>query len=197
VKLTPPFPYIYNTPMQIDISKLLKAPGEAESIKFNDLIRYADDLVKIVAPVKADLRLVNTGRTILLTGTAQTKVQLVCCRCLKPFILPVKLDLEEEYTVKREKKDAVGPNAGARGAKRAAAVEVELKDQDFVFEIGADNTIDLFEAIRQNLLAAIPIKPICNDKCKGLLVPGGEKAREKPVDPRLAKLKDLKIRRTR
>ena len=183
--------------MQIDVSKLLKAPGEKEEVKFNDLIHYEDDAVKIVSPVRAGLRLVNTGRTILLTGTAQMKVQLTCCRCLKPFILPVKLELEEEYALKHRKEEekvsgCLGASRGRRKTGKDRVAEVELRDEDFVFEIGADNTIDLFEAIRQNLLATIPIKPICNDKCKGLLVPGEVNSGKKAIDPRLKKLEEWK-----
>ncbi|MBU0687568.1 MAG: DUF177 domain-containing protein [Candidatus Margulisbacteria bacterium] len=167
--------------MKIDISHILKAAGEKESVKFDDVIHYEDENVKISSPVKLNASLVNTGKTILLTGTAELSVELTCCRCLKKFNFPVKLDLDEEYSIATRH-----PHA------KKSAEEVELRDEDFVFEIGGDNTIDLFEAIRQNLLSAVPIKPLCKETCQGFVEK--EKKAETQVDPRLEKLKKFKHR---
>lgn len=164
--------------MKIDVSHILKAAGEEEVVRFDDVLRYQDENVKITSPVKINAKLVNTGKSILLTGTAELKAELTCCRCLKKFKYPVKLELEDEYSI-----------ATLHAKAKKENEEIELKDDDFVFEIGGDNTIDLFEAIRQNLLTAIPIKPLCNNKCKGFLVK--EKQAEKKVDPRLEKLKEI------
>ena len=165
--------------MKIDISHILKSAGEQEKVKFDDVIEYEDDNVKIVSPVKVDAKLINTGKTILLTGKVELQVELTCCRCLKAFKCPMTLYLEEEYSL-------LTSHAKARKEEQ----EIELKDEDFVFEIGGDNTIDLFEAIRQNLLTVVPLKPLCRKKCKGIKIK--EKSKDKQIDPRLAKLKKLK-----
>jgi uncharacterized protein len=157
--------------------------GEDEALNFEEVVNYTDEDLKIISPVKVSARLVNTGKTILLAGTAALQVELTCCRCLRSFIYPVKLELDEEY----------GFSGRAAGRKRRTK-EIELKDADFVFAIESDNTIDLFEAIRQNLISAIPMKPLCREKCKGILVPERNKGlqKEKKIDPRLEKLREFK-----
>jgi len=46
--------------------------------------------------------------------------------------------------------------------------ETELKESDFVYPVEKDNTIDLNELIRQNILLALPIKSLCDNNCKGV-----------------------------
>ena len=167
--------------MKIDVSHILKTAGDEEVIKFDDVIQYQDENVKITSPVKIKAKLVNTGKLILLTGTAQLEAEFTCCRCLKKFKKPLKLELEDQYSI-----------AALHTKAKKEGEEVELTDNDFVLEIGGDNTIDLFEAIRQNLLAAMPIKPLCNAKCEGFTQKGSKP--KKKVDPRLEKLKEIEKR---
>lgn len=145
--------------LKINVSEILKATGNEEHIQTSEEVLYPDQGLNIVAPIDIDVRLLNSGETILLTGTVKTKIRLTCCRCLKDFDLPVTLDLEEEYGSKLSPKKK-------RSAK--SKKEIELKEEDFIFQIGSDNTIDLSEAIRQNLLTTLPIKPLCKPDCSGI-----------------------------
>ncbi|MCX5726962.1 MAG: DUF177 domain-containing protein [Candidatus Saganbacteria bacterium] len=141
--------------MKIDVSQILKAVGNEERAKASEEVSYPE--LNIVSPVDIDIKLLNIGKGILLNGTIATKVRLNCCRCLLDFELPLDLDIEEEYSFKP-----------ARLPFKKGKREIELKEEDFVFEIEPDNTIDLGEAIRQNIITALPIKPLCSDLCKGI-----------------------------
>lgn len=170
--------------MKIDVTDLLKSVGSELKInKIESLVFPADDAkdedaLVLMSPVQVKLKLTNTGDTILVSGTIKTDLKLCCCRCLKDFKYPVSIKIEEEYS----KKSPVF---------RTKIKEVELKEKDFVFEIGGNNVIDLDEAIRQNLIVNIPIKPICSKTCK---IEGISAEKGKSIDPRLIKLKSLKIK---
>ena len=179
--------------MKIDVTDLLKSFGaeikidRSETLSFpparSDTRRVGDadkeDRLNLTSPVHVKLKLMNTGRSVLVYGTLKTTIKLSCSRCLKDFDLPVAIKIEEEYS-----KRQAPPRAGKAGE------EIELKDKDFVFEIGEDNIIDLDEAIRQNIIVDLPIKPICNKACK---LPEAVKDKKKKTDPRLAKLRSLKL----
>jgi len=139
---------------KIDVSELLKAVGNEERVKTSEEFNFTE--LNIVAPIDINIKLLNIGKGILLSGTIGTVVRLSCCRCLEEFDLTVNLEIEEEYSFKQSQ-------APKKGKK-----EIELKEKDFVFPIESDNTIDLGEAIRQNILTALPIKPLCSDLCKGI-----------------------------
>ncbi len=162
--------------MKIDITNLLKRTGNGVRIKEEETLSFPEDGLTTTGPVKVAVHLVNIGNSILVTGNFKAKVKLACVRCLKEFECPIMVGMEEEYA----RTPRTVPSKGG---------EVELKEKDFTFEIDDDNTIDLTEAIRQNLLIALPIKPLCSKSCKGIDSTKGKK--EKGVDPRLAKLKDI------
>ena len=166
--------------MKIDISDLLKSVGAELKIDKSEDLKFNKDELNLSSPVSLKLSLVNTGKTVLVSGTLKTKVRLECSRCLKEFEYPVSIKIEEEYVSKA----STGRN------KREEPEELELKDDDFVFEIDEKNIIDLDEAIRQNIIVSLPIKQLCSKSCS---VDKLVKSKEKSVDPRLEKLKSIKI----
>jgi uncharacterized protein len=109
-----------------------------------------------------------------------TKVRLACCRCLKEFDLPLDIEIEEEYS----KRIVTERRSQTKN-------DVKLNEEDFIFPVSEDNKIDMTEAIRQNILTSLPIKPLCNEACRGL--PADKKSVKLP-DPRLLKLKEIKGR---
>jgi uncharacterized protein len=186
--------------MKIDVTDLLKSFGAEIKLDRSETLSFPptrfdasldarqarrvgdadkEDRLNLTSPVHVKLKLMNTGGTILVSGTLKTTVKLNCSRCLKDFDLPVDIKIEEEYS-----KRQVPPRAGKAGE------EIELKEKDFVFEIGEDNIIDLDEAIRQNIIVSLPIKTVCNKACK---LPEIVKDKEKKIDPRLAKLATIKL----
>ena len=138
--------------IRVDITPLLKSVGLKLKIDESETVSYPEDNLILTSPVHVKGEFLNTGRTILFSGKVETTARLNCSRCLKEFDQPVSFGLEEEYS--REKPDR---------AKRSG--EVRLKKEDFVLEVEPDNTIDLSEAIRQDLLTELPIRPLCNENC--------------------------------
>jgi uncharacterized protein len=172
--------------MKIDVTDLLKSFGAQLKIDRSETLSFPpmgdadkEDRLNLTSPVHVKLKLTNTGGAVLVSGTLKTTVKLSCCRCLKDFDLPVVLKIEEEYS-KRQSAPRVGK----------AGEEIELKEKDFVFEIGEDNIIDLDEAIRQNIIVDLPLKPVCNKACK---LPETVKDKKNVADPRLAKLATIKL----
>ena len=87
-------------------------------------------------------------------NSAETEAELNCSRCLKSFKQPLLINIEENF-----EKDQP-PVKGKKGG------EIEIREEDFVSPIEKDNTIDISEVIRQNLLLALPIKPLCDLNCQ-------------------------------
>jgi len=166
--------------MKIEVGDLLKKTGKETSIKGEVDVSFPVEEINVRGPVRYALKLMNVGDAILVTGTLKGNVLLTCVRCLKEFETPLTVEVEEQY----------GPKE--RFPERTEE-EVELKEKDFTFNIDEEGVIDLTEAIRQNLITALPIKPLCDKKCRGI---GGQgsgigESKKTNIDPRLSKLKDL------
>jgi len=142
-------------PIKIDITPLLKSVGNKLRIDEKETVSYLEDGLDLTSPITIEGEMVNAGRGILFEGKISTMVRLNCSRCLKEIEVPLSFEMEEEFR-----------RRGREGADRK--VKVELQDEDFYSEILSDNTIDLSEAVRQDLLTELPMQPLCNEECKGV-----------------------------
>jgi uncharacterized protein len=144
--------------VKIDLTELLYQVGNVANVKIDvneHEINVLGGGLNLTQPAKVALKLVNTGNLVIAEGSLSAEVKLECSRCLKDFSLPINLKIKEEFA-----KKAVLP--------KAKAGELELHENDFVAEIDKDNTFDLSDMVRQNLLLALPIKPLCDKNCQGL-----------------------------
>jgi uncharacterized protein len=141
--------------MKIDLTELLRKVGNESHLHLESKLSFPDDGLTLTKPVKMELDLFNNGNSVLLQGSLATEAELACSRCLNNFRKKMTVKLAEEYV--RE----LPLPAGKKGGR-----ETELREKDFVYPIEKDNTIDLTEIIRQNLLLAMPIRILCQENCK-------------------------------
>jgi uncharacterized protein len=146
--------------VKLDLTELLRGVGNEADIEDVENVQFPEDQLKLSQPLKVLLHLVNTGNSVLINGKGETALEVACSRCLQPFSLPVSFEIKEEFV--RQMPD----NLSKR--KHKSGEEIELRTGDFIYPIEADNTIDLTELLRQDLLLALPIKMLCKPDCQGL-----------------------------
>ncbi|MCX5749820.1 MAG: DUF177 domain-containing protein [Candidatus Saganbacteria bacterium] len=160
--------------MKIDLTGLLKEIGNDQDVEEQIRVSYPEDGLEITGPVQLSVHLLNAGEMVIVTGKILAEIKLNCSRCLKDFDQQITVDFEELFSKTTK-------NGDGRGGEK------ELGDDDFIFPIEKDNTIDIGEIIRQELISCIPIKTLCDKGCKGIK---GCIENSKKIDPRFAKLKE-------
>jgi uncharacterized protein len=168
--------------MEVNVSQLLKS--SIGSIREYDIDEPADIIgTGVISRVKGHVKLTRTNRGVLVQGTLQSEIPIECSRCLKEFNYPLTVTLEEEFF------PVIDVNSGT---------PLEIPDDPSSFTIDDHHILDLDEAIRQNALLAIPMKPLCREDCAGLcqkcgidLNQGECDCNKTEIDPRWAKLVDL------
>ncbi|MEK6532183.1 MAG: DUF177 domain-containing protein [Deltaproteobacteria bacterium] len=140
---------------------------------------------KFASPVMMHLEILSTGLDVNVSGDIKTELQFSCSRCLKEFRQAFEGSFNVFYTKQAEK-----------------AREKELKPSEIeVNELAADE-LDTTEIAFAQIALEAPIKPMCNEDCRGLCPSCGADlnsgqcrcgAHEK-TDPRFAGLKDFKIK---
>lgn len=130
--------------------------------------------------IKGTVVLTRTNRGILVQGKLQTSIIVECSRCLNHYECPLTINIEEEYF------PVIDINSGTA---------LETPDEPDTFSIDEHHILDLKEAIRQNALLAIPMKPLCKESCPGIcpscgkdLTKGKCKCSDDKIDPRWLKL---------
>jgi uncharacterized protein len=139
----------------------------------------------------ADLELYADGSHAFATGTFKGYLTVACSRCVNEVRLPIDEKLQVTFMPPSEMPTEDEPAAGEDGP------EVAAEDLD-LFPFDGDK-IDLEPLFREQFILAIPFAPLCKEDCKGLCsqcgidLNTGTCACEKPIDPRLAALKGLKL----
>ena len=125
-----------------------------------------DDVIA-VEKVTADLNIQKSGQEFYCQGTVSGLVKLECARCLTEF--------SEERTGDTDFIIAPQPPADEREAD-------VIDDEDYVFLIGDDLRADVTGQVRQSLILALPMKPLCRADCLGLCASCGANRNETPCD---------------
>jgi len=108
-------------------------------------------------PVHVIIHATLSGETVLIDGIAETQVRLPCSRCLEPFDLKIKTGFSA--TAVPEIPSLIDPEA-------ADDIELAADDMDVIAYSG--DSIDLRDEIAQQIIMALPFKPLCRNTCKGL-----------------------------
>ena len=90
-------------------------------------------------------------------GPLEAQLRMQCGRCLEPFDLPVRQELDLFYLPRRA--DAVAEEQED---------EVELSDHDMVVAYYQGDRLDLGETVREQILLGLPLKRLCREDCQGL-----------------------------
>jgi len=168
--------------VQISVSELFKEPiGSTRQYEINKTLDISDGSYE----VQGDVRLLRTGRGILVKGILYTGVEVACSRCLSLFSCPLTLSIEEEYL---PTKDIV------------SGASLPLPEEPGYFTIDEHYILDLTEAIHQYIMLATPMKPLCGEGCAGLCPTCGHNLNQGPcgclpqgLDPRWADLSGLTL----
>jgi uncharacterized protein len=116
--------------------------------------------------VAAELELFRTGREVLARGTLSGEVVALCSRCVGEAHVALDASLEVLFLPR-------GADAPAEGDDPLAQPDVVHYDDDIV---------DVGETLREELLLALPLAPLCREACKGLCPRCGSDLNEGPCD---------------
>lgn len=139
-------------------------------------------------PLRGSLRLFHLAGLIEVEGHFETVVQVACSRCLESFKIP--LEGRFALTFAREL-----PEVEGEGGE-----EVELSADDMGLILFEGDELDLREALQEQVVMALPSRPLCSEDCRGLcpqcgidLNTGSCDCSAPVVKNKFAALKDFKV----
>ena len=134
----------------IDVAQLLKERvGVSESY---DIDKVIDEHAR--SCIKGKLLLMRSSQGIIVRGNLTTKIELTCSRCLSIFPCYTSFDIEEEFLPKVDVYDDVS---------------LSFTEESTDFTISNDKVLDMGELIRQYTLLNLPMKPLCQPDCAGII----------------------------
>jgi uncharacterized protein len=134
----------------------------------------------LAAPALLVLRARAGERGVGLSGRIEAQVRVECSRCLEPCLAPVAVDFEL---------------AAVFEASEFGTVDQRMDPADADLLYAPGGRLDLADLVREQVLLALPLKPVCRVECAGLCPTCGSnrnriecRCRVVQVDPRLAPL---------
>lgn len=139
-------------------------------------------------PLDVELTSIDDGVLVRVwaQSTADTELRGECVRCLDPIGFPWEVDAAEVY------EDV--PRGHKRKAQADDDIQFEGDELDRVLQVENDH-VDIEPLLRDGILAAAPLQPLCSDSCAGLcahcgirLDEAGPDHHHEFLDPRFAAL---------
>ncbi|MDQ4038027.1 MAG: DUF177 domain-containing protein [Actinomycetota bacterium] len=167
------------SPFVVDIRELGRRPGSL--LPVHRTVTAPQGVGVDVIGVQAgdelvlDLRMESVVEGVLVSGTVSGPVVGECSRCLDPIRDIVEVEVVELFAY---------PDSATS----------ETTDEDEVSRLTGD-TIDLEPLVRDGVVLALPVAPLCREDCAGLCVDCGQRWDDLPpdhqhstIDPRWAAL---------
>ena len=177
--------------MRILVDQVTESPKSlrfAEGMEELNRVEGDRSLHEFRFPPSVDVNLVfyRCGRDILFRGSLQGVIGGCCSRCLEPYSFGVEKNFEfvlvPELTETDRKK------------------ELNKEEMEISFYQGAE--INLAPLIREQVLLALPIRPLCTENCRGLCAGCGVNLNEESclcsapeADERLGVFRSLRLNR--
>ncbi|MBI1819626.1 MAG: DUF177 domain-containing protein [Nitrospirae bacterium] len=163
--------------MKIDV---LSIPDEGKEIDYQE-----DPLALQLSPeleLKGEVRirgfLYKTGKTIIVKGIIEAEPHLECGRCSSFFFLPLSFEFDQLFVPKSPQRPVFHKTRDEKkGNRHPKTGKSELSEPESGDEEGIDpfnenwyegSSLSLDEMIREQVLLALPMRPLCTPECKGL-----------------------------
>ena len=178
--------------MKIPVDEIPQSPKE---IKFSENIeelnklysRSSDPDFGFPPLLKVDLVYYRSGADIFFNGSFCGEITGYCGRCLESYSFT--LDKAFAFVLSPE------PARAERGAEELHSAELGLSYY-------STDEIDLSPLIAEQVMLALPTRPLCSESCRGLCEKCGANLNREPCycstergDPRMAIFRTLKVGR--
>lgn len=163
----------------LDLNEVLQHPGKKIAVDVSTELANTPE-VELMGEMQGYLEAVSTGNLLLLTGEFKARAILDCARCGGPLEVLVEFDVDEQFPV-----EGIPASYNTGDYARVAP--------DEPYELFVENALDVDALLRQDLLVALPMQPLCQFGWEGPCPKAIEKElRQSPTGrPEFAKLQSL------
>ncbi|HSF27391.1 MAG TPA: YceD family protein [Actinomycetes bacterium] len=174
------------SPLVADTRELGRRPGSMRRLLRTVAAPagLGNDVIGVPAGIDLELalRLEAVQEGVLVSGTAQAVATGECVRCLGPLQVDLEVELQELFAYEEA---------------RHHHEEVAGESDDAELAVLEGDLVDLEPLLRDAVVLALPLQPVCRDDCSGLCPRCGARLDDDPghhhddVDPRWAALQSV------
>lgn len=106
-----------------------------------------------LSPLQVHLTIAREYDHIRVNGRVETTLRLACARCLAEF----QMEIDSPFTI-----------FYMRAVGQPLDEDVELAEEDMISATYEGDEIDFNTELSEQILLAVPFKPLCKEDCRGL-----------------------------
>lgn len=171
--------------MLYNVAQLLKeGVGASRRYAVDETVEYPGEHWGVLHPT-GGVSLLRTHWGILVQGTARVTLTEECGRCLTGYSQELEAEIEEEFL------PVIDVVTGS---------PLATPNGEEAFFINEHHLLDITEVLRQAIVVARPLQPLCREQCAGLCPECGQdrnvarcRCEGENGDPRWARLKELLV----
>jgi len=157
--------------MMLDLRALENLPARVTLQEEADRLDVQIDGALLLGKATAELDIVPGDQFYYCRGVAVCEAELACSRCLDPYHVTLRGDVE--FSI-REAAGEVVVNG------------VEVAATEYIVSLGTAE-IDIAGPVREALILELPLKPLCREECRGLCPVCGVNRNERACDCKVEK----------
>lgn len=138
--------------MILDLSTLKDLPAHLEIMEDASRLKLSVDGVTTIGQVRAELDIMQGDQIYYCTGKAVCDADMECVRCLELYRTTLEGEIDFSINEVGEERD-LNPE--------------ELPENELVVPAGTTE-VDITDPVREALVLALPLKPLCREECLGL-----------------------------
>jgi uncharacterized protein len=173
-------------PLTYNVAGLLAEPAGStrDYVVAGVVVDLGEDL-RQADPIEGTIHLARTNRGLLVRADLTTSLDEECSRCLREVEVPLELRIEEEALPSLDLQTGV-------------PLDVSLEPD--AVRLNEHHELELEPVVKEAILLAEPIAPLCEPDCPGLCPVCGERLTGGPhdhpdddIDPRLEVLRSFRV----
>lgn len=184
----------HRDPLVFDTHELGRRPGSLRKVSRTVAAPEGLGIIDVIgvpekSEITVELRLESVVEGVLVTGTAEARVEGECVRCLEPVDDEIDVEFQELFYYP-ESDDRV------RGRSAGSTEDLDEDSEEETYRLEGD-FFDLQPVLRDAVVLALPLQPVCQEDCLGLCSECGARLSDDPThhheaaDPRWAALQGL------
>lgn len=136
-----------------------------------DRLNLATTDCEVHDPLRVEAEVMPGGKDLSVSGSVTGTFVRQCVRCLKQYEDPCRIGFRVGYRLSKPS-TAKRPHAAGRPEKQGADQAAPPQEEEHYSYAG--DTLDLAPMLREQLILANPMQPLCHRSCRGLCPVCGE-----------------------
>jgi uncharacterized protein len=127
------------------------------------------------------IEIVKAGRAVHVSGTLAGTFVRQCVRCLNEYDEPASIPFTADYRGEEPPAKPQSKRAKPRSEEEESDADASIEDEEEPYSLAGDR-LELAEMLREQIILATPMQPLCREDCRGLCPTCGQDLNERQCD---------------